>query len=66
MDAVSEVCLSFSDDSHDALNHDRNHETLQMSQNEMLSYLRMPTTLLYCRYSGRVDGLKMKEMSEVI
>ena len=63
---MSEVCLSFSDDSHDALNHDSNYEILQVSQNEMLSYLQMPTTLLYCRYSGRADVLKMKEMSEVI
>ncbi|KAI4554136.1 hypothetical protein MJG53_019435 [Ovis ammon polii x Ovis aries] len=47
------------DDSHDALNHDSNHEILQVSQNEMLSYLQMPTTLLYCRYSDSRQEIKM-------
>nr|XP_020764512.1 uncharacterized protein LOC110147390 [Odocoileus virginianus texanus] len=51
------------DDSHDALNHDSNHETLQMSQNEMLSYLRMPTTLLYCRCSDSRQEIKMNLMA---
>lgn len=62
MSHVSDEHLPYSGDCHDA----RNHETLQVPHDEMLSYLTMPSTLAYYKYSGRVDILMVKEMSKVV
>ena len=66
MTHVSDEHLPYLGDCHDVPNHDSNHETLPVSHNEMLSYLTMPSTLVYYKYSGRVDILMVKEMSKVV